>query len=89
MSDSTVRWWLVERTVDDRNLVHLVYATPDGERYQKRQRNANALRSGSPVTAAVEVEAGELATVDDGETRERYKAEARRTAKQHDPDDEI
>ncbi|WP_290809922.1 hypothetical protein [Halovivax sp.] len=89
MSDSTVRCWLVERTVDDRNLVTLVYATPDGSRYQRRERNANALRAGSAPTAAVPIDTGDLQPVDDPETRERYAAEADRTAERYEPDEAI
>lgn len=88
MSDSTEQCWLVERTFDDRNLVTIVYATLDGSRYQRRERSAAALRR-SPATAAVEVDAAELEPVSDAETRERYAAEARRTADQYDPDETI
>lgn len=88
MSDSTVRCWLVERTFDDRNLVTTVYATPDGSRYQQRERSAAALRR-SPATAAIEIDEDELERVTDEETRERYAAEATRTADQYDPDDQI
>ena len=89
MSDSTVRCWLVERDFDSRNIVTLVYATPDGSRYQQRERSSAALRSGPDVTAAVEVDEDELEPVSDDETRERYATEAERTAEQYDPDDPI
>ncbi|QSX00523.1 hypothetical protein [Haloterrigena alkaliphila] len=89
MSDSTVRCWLVERDFDSRNIVTLVYATPDGSRYQQRERSSTALRSGPDVTAAVEVDEDELEPVTDEETRERYATEAERTAEQYDPDDPI
>ncbi len=89
MSDSTVQCWLVERTFDDRNLVTIVYATPDGRRYQQRERSATALRTGSPVTAAAEIPADELEAVPDEETRERYATEAERVAAQYDPDDRL
>lgn len=88
MSESTVRCWLVERTFDDRNLVTTVYATPDGSRYRQRERSASALRR-SPATAAIEIDEDELEPVTDAETRERYAAEATRTADQYDPDDRI
>ncbi|AXR79497.1 hypothetical protein [Natrarchaeobaculum sulfurireducens] len=89
MSDSTSRCWLVERTFGDRNLVTLVYATPDGSRYQRRQRSSTALRTGTPVTAAVAVPDADLESVDDAATRDRYAAEADRVARAFDPDDPI
>ncbi|WP_255192290.1 hypothetical protein [Natronobeatus ordinarius] len=89
MSESTVRCWLVERSFDDRNLLTLVYATPDGCRFQRRERSAAALRNGPPVTAAVEIEADALESVTDEETRERYAAEAARTAERYAPDGPI
>lgn len=89
MSDDTVQCWLVERSFDDRNLVTIVYATPDGDRYQQRERSATSLRNGSPVTAAVEIGADELEDVPDDETRERYAAEVERTAAQYEPDEAI
>ncbi|MFD1565083.1 hypothetical protein ACFR99_16215 [Haloarchaeobius amylolyticus] len=89
MSDSTVQCWLVERELGDRDFVTLVYATPDGLRYQQRQRSSTALRTGPQVTAAIDVPEDELEAVPDEETRERYAAEAERTAEQYDPDDPI
>ena len=86
--DDAVRCWLVERTFDDRNLVTLVYATPDGERYHQRELSGNAL-SRVDVTAAREVPADELEPVDDADRRERYAAEADAMAADYDPDDEI
>lgn len=89
MSDSTVQCWLVERTFDDRNLVTIVYATPDGSRYQQRERSSTSLQSGAAVTAATEIPEDELEPVSDEETRDRYATEAERTAEQYDPDDPI
>ncbi|PGF16114.1 hypothetical protein CP556_08275 [Natrinema sp. CBA1119] len=89
MSDSTVQCWLVERTFDNRNLVTIVYATPDGSRYQQRERSATSLQTGSTVTAAAEIPDDELEPVADEETRERYATEIERTAEQYDPDDPI
>lgn len=89
MSDSTVRCWLVERELGDRDFVTLVYATPDGTRYQQRQRSSTALRTGAEVTAATEIPADELEPVPDEETRERYVTEVERTAERYDPDDRI
>ena len=40
MADDEIRAWLVERTFsdDEQNLVILVYATTDGERYLRKER---------------------------------------------------
>jgi len=89
MTESTVQCWLVERTFDDRNLVTIVYATPDGSGYQQRERSSTALQTGSAVTAATEIPEDELEAVSDDETRNRYAEEAKRTAEQYDPDDPI
>ncbi|MDJ1432631.1 hypothetical protein [Halostagnicola sp. A-GB9-2] len=89
MSDSTERCWLVERTFDDRNLVTIVYATPDGSRYHQRERSAMSLQQGSAVTAATDIDTDELEMVSDEETRERYASEVERTAEKYDPDDPI
>ncbi|MDF9747215.1 hypothetical protein [Natrinema salsiterrestre] len=89
MSDSTVQCWLVEREVGDRDFVTLVYATPDGSRYQQRQRSSTALRTGPEVTAATDIPEAELEPVPDEETRERYADEVDRTAERYDPDDPI
>ncbi|OVE83378.1 hypothetical protein [Natronolimnobius baerhuensis] len=89
MSESTQQCWLVEREFGARNIVTIIYATPDGSRYQQRERSSTSLRTGSPVTAAVEVTASDLEDVTDEETRERYATEAQRTAEQYDPDDSI
>ncbi|WP_222915933.1 hypothetical protein [Natrinema sp. SYSU A 869] len=89
MSDSTVQCWLAERTFDDRNLVTIVYATPDGSRYQQRERSSTSLQTGAAVTAATEIPDDELEPVSDEETRERYAQEVDRTAERYDPDDPI
>ncbi len=84
----TVRCWLVERSYDDKGMVDLVYATPDGERRYHRQLAADRLVRAS-VTAARDVDADALAPVEDRDTRERYATEAERVAASHDPDDEM
>lgn len=83
-----VRTWLVERSYDDRNLVTLVYATPDGERALTRELAATML-DGSTVTAARDVDPDRLEPVTDEETRERYRTEAARVRENNDPDDPI
>ena len=90
-SDDAVRVWLVERTYsdDEQNLIILVYATPDGERYFRKERALTSFGDVRDTTAALAVEPGNLGSVDDPELRERYAAEARRTAEGHDPDDVV
>ncbi|MFB6219287.1 MAG: hypothetical protein ABEH77_08985 [Halobacteriaceae archaeon] len=78
--------WLVERSVDDRGLVTLVYATADGERALRREQSPHTLDT---VTAAVAVAVDDLEPVEDPDRRERYRAEAERMADRHDPDDAV
>lgn len=82
------RVWLVERSVDDRDLVTLVYATPDGARVRRRQLSSAHL-SGTEVTAAMRVEEDQLTPIEDPATRERYAIEVDRIRADHDPDDEV
>ncbi|NEU55341.1 hypothetical protein [Halorussus sp. MSC15.2] len=86
--EETVRVWMVERTYarDEHNIV-ITYATTDGGRYLRRNRTKRVLVE--PTTAAVEVAADRLESVEDPERRERYAAEAARMADRHDPDDEV
>ncbi|AGB17494.1 hypothetical protein Halru_2924 [Halovivax ruber XH-70] len=88
--DETVRVWLVERTYsdDEQNLIILVYATPDGERYFRKERALTSSTDIRETTAALDVAADDLGTVRDDE-RERYAVEATRMADEHDPDDAI
>ncbi len=80
-----VRCWLVERTYTDRDLVVLVYATPDGERALRKELAASMLDR-TTVTAATEADPDDLAPVEDADTRERYAMEADRVRDAHDPD---
>jgi hypothetical protein len=85
----TVRAWLVERSYDDRNLITLVYATPDGTRALRKEQSATVMhQQGTSVTAAVDVAADALSPVDD-DRRERYATEADRMREQHAPDDTV
>ena len=87
----TVRVWLVERTYsdDEQNLVILVYATPDGERYFRKERALTSFTGDHRETrAALAVTPDHLGTTDPDE-REQYAAEARRMADEHEPDDTI
>lgn len=88
VTDDQVRAWLVARTVDDRDLVTLTYATPDGERVETRQLAATHLQR-SPATAAVDVPPADLDPVTDPDRRERFAAEAERMRASHAPDDEV
>ncbi|MFC4447894.1 hypothetical protein [Halorussus aquaticus] len=90
-TDEEVRVWLVERTYsdDEQNLVILVYATPDGKRYFRKERALTSFSDERDTTAALDVSADNLGTVDDPEEREQYAAEASRVAAERDPDDPI
>ncbi|WP_312907401.1 hypothetical protein [Natronosalvus caseinilyticus] len=86
-----VRVWLVERTYsdDEQNLIILVYATPDGERYFRKERALTSFTDARETTAALEVDADNLGSVDDPDQLERYATEASRMAAEHEPDDPI
>jgi hypothetical protein len=84
----TVRCWLVERGYNNRDLITLKYATPEGDRLFRRELAAQAMDSVA-VTAARDVSPDDLEPVEDPETRERYADEVERIAGEHDPDDEI
>lgn len=86
-----VRVWLVERTYsdDELNIVILVYATPDGERYLRKELALTSADDDREVTAAVDAAPSNLGRVEDPDRRERYAAEARRMRAEHDPEDAI
>jgi hypothetical protein len=90
-ADETVRVWLVERTYsdDEQNIVILIYATPDGERYFRKERALTSFTDVRDTTAAVDVSSRNLGTVENEETRARYATEARRMAEPNDPDDVV
>lgn len=81
----TVQCWLVERTYDDKGLIRLVYALPDGSGQFVTER---AAASGVDATAAIEVDPERLDPIDDANA-ERYAEEAERMAERHDPDESI
>jgi hypothetical protein len=90
--ETTRQVWMVERTfsADSPNILVVVYATPDGERYLQQERAYNGFARNAPVvTAAVTVSAERLAPVRDPDLRERYAAEAAWMADHHDPDDAV
>jgi hypothetical protein len=88
MTEETERVWLVERDYNDKGLVTLVYATPDGERAVQQHKSSKML-SKQGVTAATEVTTDKLRPVEEDDRRERYATEASRVADRNDPDDEI
>lgn len=81
------RVWLVERDYDQKGLVRLVYATPDGERHLTRELSQRMLRE-TTVTAARDVEPERLEPAPEGD-RQRYADEAARVAQRNDPDDPV
>lgn len=87
MSEESVTCWLVERDYWDENVLTLVYATPDGERYHQRQLAGDLIRS-LEITAAKEFDPDELEPTADDD-RERYATEAERVRENSDPDDEV
>jgi hypothetical protein len=87
----TVRVWLVERTYsdDEQNIIILIYATTDGERYFRMERAITSFADFPDVTAAVGADPGNLGAVADTEQRDRYADQAQRMAARHDPDDVV
>lgn len=85
----TVRCWLVERDHDQRNLVTLTYATPDGERTFTRQSALETLQRRGGATAAIDIDPADLDPVTDQETIDRYAEEADRMQNRHEPDEEV
>jgi hypothetical protein len=85
------RLWLVERTYsdDEQNIVILVYATPDGSMYLRKERALTSFDDARDTTASVLVRPSNLGEVTDPAERERYAAEAARTREQYDPDETI
>jgi len=83
-----MRCWLVERDYDDKGLVRLVYATPDGERRLVSERSAAMLRDRG-VTASMDLGPDRLEAVTDEATSDRYREEVERVRERHDPDEEI
>ncbi|MDZ7746586.1 MAG: hypothetical protein U5K28_08795 [Halobacteriales archaeon] len=82
-----VQCWLVERSYGSRNLITLVYATPDGERQNRKEMPITAIRNGAvTVTAATDVAEENLTAADDPD---RYRQEVERVRRDHDPDDEL
>lgn len=87
----TERVWLVERTYsdDEQNIIILVYATPDGSKYLRKERALTSFGDVRDTTAALDASPESLGRVDDPEERERYASEARRTRERYDPDEPV
>ncbi|WP_121743028.1 hypothetical protein [Natronorubrum halophilum] len=90
-ASDTVRVWLVERTYsdDEQNLIILTYATPDGDRYFRKERALTSFTDARDTTAAIDADPDNLGSVDDADLQSQYATEARRMADTHDPDDVI
>jgi hypothetical protein len=90
-SGEAVQVWLVERTYsdDEQNLIILTYATPDGDRYFRKERALTSYTDTRGTTAAVDADPENLGTVEDEELQRRYAAEAERMAASHGPDEQI
>lgn len=83
-----VRVWLVERGYNNRDLITLKYATPEGDRLFRRELAAQVVDADT-VTAARDVSPDNLEAVDEAAVRERYADEVARVADEHDPDDTL
>lgn len=83
-----VRVWLVERGYNNRDLIVLKYATPEGDRVFRKELASQAVDMES-VTAARDVSEDNLETVDETAAQDRYADEAARMAAEHDPDDPV
>jgi hypothetical protein len=88
-TDETIRVWMVERGYTNRDLITLVYATPDGERAMHNERAAATMGGGSGVSAARDIDPERLEPVEEEETIERYRQEAERTSENYEPNETI
>jgi hypothetical protein len=90
-ADDAVRAWLVERSYgdDELNIIILVYATPDGERYLRKELALRGPWDARDTPAAIDVDPSDLGAVTDPDERERYRTEAERMMGKHDPDDAV
>jgi len=55
----------------------------------RKERALTSFEDARDTKAALDVDAGRLAEVNDEETRERYAAEARRMSEKHEADDTV
>jgi len=87
----TVRVWLVERTYgdDELNLVILTYATPEGERYLRKERALTSFTGAKrETTAAIDADPADLGETPP-EDREYFADAASRTAEKYDPEETL
>ena len=75
-------------TFTDPGRVDVVNATAEGDRLFRRELAAQAIDMDG-VTAAKDVSPDNLESVTETDVQERYAAEARRMADEHDPNDTI
>lgn len=87
VSRMSMRCWLVERDYDDKGLVRLIYATPDGTRRVIQERSARMLSDG--VLVAQDIDPDNLTPVTDPATRARYVNEVTRLQDRHAPDERV
>ena len=87
----TVRAWLAERTYsdDEQNLVILVYATPDGSKYMRKERALTSFEDDREVQAAIDVPETKLATVENEAVREELSNGVESTMAEYGPDETI
>lgn len=85
-NEDEVQVWLVERGYNNRDLIILKYATPNGEQVFQREVASQALNT---VTAARDVAPDNLASIDEADVQERYAAEVERMKEKHEPDDPV
>jgi hypothetical protein len=89
----TERVWMVERTfsADSPHILVVVYATPDGRRYLRKERAFTRVGNdpAPTVTAAIDVDEERLVPVEDTSLRERYVTEAERMRDRHEPGDAV
>ena len=85
-----VRVWLAQRTFsdDEQNLVILEYATPDGERYLRKERALTSFGDDRETPAALDVDPDRLTATPEGQT-EAYAAAVNATAEEYDPDEVV
>ncbi len=90
-STDTVQLWLVERTYsdDEQNLIILIYATLDGERYVRKERAVTSYTNVPETTAGITMPLTETAPVQDDTTKRQYADQARQMRDRHEPDDRI
>lgn len=89
--EDEVRVWLVERTYsdDEQNIIILIYATPGGERSYRMERALTSFTDERDTTAAVDVDPGNLSSVDDPELQEQYAEEVQRKQAEFRPMDAV